>query len=78
MTIPQSKKIKATSAVALAAALRDQNLPREVMIVTHAKSAHKDHISTAQVQDVAEQNGWKTGRRYTLTGDLTGHVVSKI
>jgi hypothetical protein len=65
MMIPKLKRIKVSS-------------EQEVMIVTCNKKYRDKHVSSDQVRDALSENGWAAGQRYTLDGNLVGHVVSHI
>ena len=76
MTIPKLKRIKVSSERELRAWLSKNAAAQDVMIVTCNERSRTQHISSAQVRSVLGETGWKTGRSYTLDGNLLGHVAS--
>ncbi len=77
MTIPKLKRVKISSELDLRTWLaKNSELRQEVMIVTCNKSSPDKYVSSDQVRNVLGESGWAAGRRYTLDGNLVGHVVS--
>lgn len=77
MTIPRQKRIKVSSMQELRNWLaKNSEHQQEVMLVTCNKNSRRRHISSDQVRDALHESGWAAGRRYTLEGDLLGHVAS--
>lgn len=76
MTIPKLKRIKVSSQGQLQTWLaKNADCPGEVMIVTCDKTSRDKYLSTAQVEKALRDHGWSAGPRYTLIGNLIGHVV---
>lgn len=77
MIIPKLKRIKVSSEQELRNWLaRNSGHKQEVMIVTCNKKSRDKHISSNQVREALDENGWTSGQNYTLDGNLVGHVVS--
>lgn len=78
MTIPKLKRIKVSTVQELRSWLAsDSTKPQDVMIVTCNQRSQNKYVSSQQVRDVATETGWRSGRSYTLDGNLVGHIVSK-
>jgi len=77
MNIPNLKRVKVSSEQELHNWLAKHTAyAQDVMIVTCNKKSRDKHLSSSQVQDVLNGNGWTAGRSYTLDGNLVGHVAS--
>lgn len=77
MVIPKLRRIKVSSADELRRWLaKNTDRTQDVMIVTcNARSPDK-HIESDQVRTALAAFGWVSGRCYTLSGNLNGHVAS--
>ena len=78
MTIPNLKRFKVSSEQELRTWLsKNSERQKEVMIVTCNKSSPEKYVSNELIRDALRENGWVAGRRYTLVGNLVGHVASQ-
>ena len=78
MSIPTLKRINISSEQELRIWLEKHVYQAEdVMLVTHTKEAHRKYVGVEQVHTALATYGWVAGRRYTLNGDLLGHVITK-
>ena len=76
MSMPKLKRIKVSSEEELRSRLATG--PGDaVMIVTCNKTSRDKHVSNEQVSGVLGELGWSLGRRYTLSGNLVGHVARR-
>lgn len=78
MTIPNLKRIKVSSALELQTLLaKKPDHEQSLMLVTYSESSHANYVSREQVNDIVAKHAWQVGTRYTLNGNLLGHVISK-
>jgi hypothetical protein len=78
MSIPNLKRVKVSSEQELKSWLsKKSNQKQSVMLVTCNKKSKDKHISHEQVDDALTAYGWIATRRYTLNGNLLGHVIHK-
>jgi len=78
MAIPNLKRIKVTSLEQLSAWLSKQpSAPQQVMLVTLTSKTNTHYISREDIDTAVQTHGWSIGFKYTLKGDLLGHVISK-
>jgi hypothetical protein len=78
MSIPNLKRVRISSVQELESWLAKQSdQAQSVMVVTYSEATHDKFVSHDQVGDVLTAHGWDAGRRYTLNGNLIGHVMSK-
>ena len=76
MSVPNLKRVSVSSEQELAGWLaRQPGAAGPVMLVTRARASHRNHVSREQVGRVLADHGWTAGPRYTLNGDLLGHVI---
>jgi hypothetical protein len=76
MNIPNLKRRKISSALELQnwLAKNSDEHPR-VMLLLFDKTSGSKFIEPEEVQDVLSKHGWVSGRRYTLNGNMLGHVI---
>lgn len=78
MSIPNLKRVKLNSEQELINWLAKTNGPMpDVMLVTCNSKSHDKYLTTEQVRQAIVDRGYRAGRRYTLNGNLVGHVVSR-
>lgn len=77
MSIPNLKRIKVSSEQELRNWLaKHPDQEQSIMLVTCNKKSRDKHVSREQVRDALVEHGWADGPRYTLKGNLIGHVIS--
>ncbi len=78
MAIPNLKRIKVSSEQELRNWLAKQSdQEQNLMLVTYNEASRDKYVSREQVRDALIEHGWAAGTRYTLNGNLLGHVISK-
>ncbi|WFE88481.1 hypothetical protein K1718_20280 [Roseibium porphyridii] len=77
MLIPNLKRIKVSSVQELRSWLGKSPIQNQrVMIVTCNKTSARKFLSRESVQKTLAEYGWAVETRYTLNGNLVGHVAS--
>ena len=78
MTIPKLRRIKVSSGQELGDWLaKNEDLRQDVMLVTCNSKSRDKFVSSEQVREALAEHGWSAGRRYTLRGNLVGHVACR-
>lgn len=76
--MPNLKRIKIISEKELQVWLTKQpDQIENVMLVTFADTTHEKHVSREQISAALSEHGWSAGFKYTLRGNLLGHVISR-
>ncbi|WP_368187963.1 hypothetical protein [Aestuariibius sp. HNIBRBA575] len=79
MTIPKLKRIKVSTEQDLKNWVgQNPNLTQDVMIVTCNKTSRSRYLCNDQIDAVLQSHNWQTTRRYTLNGNLVGHVIRPV
>ena len=77
MTIPNLKRVKILDEAALRVWLtKNTDIGQSVMLVMFDNSSAEKFIEPEAVNAALRDLGWGSGRRYTLNGNLIGHVIS--
>ncbi len=77
MHIPNLKRVKVSSVQELRNWLgKGPDQHQRVMIVTCNKTSTGKFLSRESVQNTLAEYGWAVETRYTLNGNLVGHVAS--
>lgn len=72
---PKLKRVTIRSEQQLTTWLRKNTTPQSVMLVTKVAAAGGTDPDRAQVRDALTSQGWRDGRRYTLSAHQVGHVI---
>lgn len=77
MTIPNLKRVKISKSEELDVWLRKNcDYAQSIMLVLFDQSSGEKFIPVEIVNELVLLHGWQSGRRYTLNGNLIGHVIS--
>ncbi len=78
MSIPNLKRIKVSSGQELRNWLAKQpDQQQTVMLLTCNKTSRNKYVSREEVDEALVEHGWVAGVKYTLNGNLIGHVIGK-